>query len=181
MAAKRIPFVIGFAAYSGTGKTKLLEQVIPILTGQGHRVGVVKHAHHAFDIDRPGKDSYRLRQAGAHDMLISSERRWALVHELKDGEEELTLPRLLRKLRIGAANLVLVEGFKHEAFPKIELCRPALGHPYLYPDDPNIVALATDAPPPPQLQIPHLDLNDPVTIANFIEALHQEYAPHHVK
>ena len=167
----RPPPLLGFAAYSGTGKTELLVQLIPILVGQGLRIGMIKHAHHAFDVDQPGKDSYRLRKAGAAEMLISSGRRWALMHELSEKEEEMTLARLLLKLDSASLDLILVEGFKRESFPKIELCRPELGHPYLYPEDPDILALATDAPPPPKLTLPHLSLNDPPAIAAFIQTL----------
>ncbi len=171
MNAAGSPVLLGFAAFSGTGKTELLSRLIPILTDQGSRVGMIKHAHHAFDVDQPGKDSYRLRKAGAREMLISSGRRWALMHELGEDEEEMSLARLLPKLDAESLDLILVEGFKREAFPKIELCRPDLGHPYLYPNDPDIIALATDAPAPPKLALPHLDLNDAVAIAAFIRAL----------
>ena len=165
------PFpLLGFAAYSGTGKTELLTRLIPLLSARGLRIGMVKHAHHEFDIDRPGKDSHRLRKAGARVMLISSARRSALMRELAPDEPEPGLAELLARIDPGAVDLVLVEGFKRESLPKIELCRPALGHPYLYPEDPDIVALATDAPPPPELALPHLDLNDPSAVADFILA-----------
>ena len=167
----RPPVLLGFAAFSGTGKTELLTKLLPILVEQGLRTGMVKHAHHAFDVDQPGKDSHRLRKAGAKEMLVSSGRRWALMHELDADEQEMTLTELLPKLDAASLDLILVEGFKREAFPKIELCRPALGHPYLYPEDPNILALATDAPPPSGLTLPHLDLNDPAAIAAFIRTL----------
>ena len=163
------PFpLLGFAAYSGTGKTALLTRLIPLLAGRGLRIGMIKHAHHAFDVDQPGKDSHRLRKAGARVMLISSARRSALMRELAPDEPEPGLAELLQRIDPAAVDLVLVEGFKREALPKIELCRPSLGHPYLYPEDPDIVALATDAPPPPDLALPHLDLNDPPAIADFI-------------
>lgn len=165
------PALLGFAAFSGTGKTELLTRLIPLLVEEGLQLGMVKHAHHAFDMDQPGKDSYRLRKAGAKEMLISSGRRWALMHELGADEEEMTLAQLLPKLDATGLDLILVEGFKRETFPKIELCRPELGHPYLYPEDPNILALATDVAPPPGLMLPHLDLNDPPAIAAFIQTL----------
>ena len=165
------PFLLGFAAFSGTGKTELLTRLLPVLAGRGLQIGVIKHAHHTFDIDTPGKDSYRLREAGAEEVLISSSQRWALMHELAEDEEEMRLEELATKLDVDSLDLVLVEGFKHGVFPKIELCRPKLGHPYLYPEDSNILALATDAPPPPDLLLPHLDLNDPEAIATFIHAL----------
>ena len=162
------PALLGFAAYSGTGKTELLSQLIPLLIDQGMVMGVVKHAHHAFDIDQPGKDSYRLRKAGAQQMLISSDRRWALMHELGVEESEMELSDLVAKLDHRSLDLVLVEGFKQESFPKIELNRPMLGHPYLYLHDSDIIALATDAEAPSDLAMPHLDLNSPVAIAKFI-------------
>ncbi len=163
-------FKIGFAAYSGTGKTELLTQLIPLLTGEGLRVAVIKHAHHNFDVDQPGKDSHRMRMAGASEVLVSSSRRWALIHELAENEEEAQLPTLLDKIERDSVDLVLVEGFKHGTHPKIELHRPSLGHPYLYPEDPHIVALASDEAPPPGLELPHLNLNDPAEIALFIQA-----------
>lgn len=133
--------IFGFAAYSGSGKTTLMEHLLPLLVGQGLRVSVIKHAHHAFDVDRPGKDSYRHRQAGATEVLVSSGVRWALMHELRqEGEPEL--PALLD--RLAPCDLVLVEGFKKQAMPKIEIHRVAAGTPLLFPDDPHIVALATD-------------------------------------
>ena len=134
--------VFGFAAFSGSGKTTLIENVLPLLVARGLRVSVIKHAHHAFDVDQPGKDSYRHRQAGASEVLISSGMRWALMHELRQ-ETEPGLPALLE--RLSPCDLVLVEGFKRDKIPKIEIHRRAAGTPLLYPDDPDIVALATDA------------------------------------
>ena len=162
------PPLLGFAAYSGTGKTELLTRLIPLLVRRGLRVGAIKHAHHAFDVDQPGKDSHRLRAAGAREVLISSARRHVLMHELGADEAEPGLAQLAARLSPGALDLVLVEGFKREAFPKIELCRPALGHPYLYPGDANVIALATDAAAPEGCPLPHLDLNKPEQIAEFI-------------
>lgn len=164
----RIP-VIGFVAYSGTGKTTLLTRLIPQLCGRGLRVGVVKHAHHDFDIDHPGKDSYRLRHAGAQQMLVASARRWALVFERQEAEpEDPALDDLLLHLDQSILDLVLVEGFKHIDFPKIELHRSETGHPLLFPTDPNIIALATDRPPAAPCPIPLLDLNNPQKLSLFL-------------
>jgi molybdopterin-guanine dinucleotide biosynthesis adapter protein len=159
--------VLGFAAYSGTGKTTLLRKLIPLLRARDLRLGVVKHAHHSFDIDRPGKDSYELRKAGAVRMLIASRRRWALVVET-DGSREPTLEELLVELNPSELDLVLVEGFKHEAFRKIELHRPALGHPLIFPGDRSVVAVATDAPLGVETSLPILDINQPEQLAEFI-------------
>lgn len=159
--------VLGIAAYSGTGKTTLLRKLLPMLRGRGLRVGMVKHAHHSFDIDVPGKDSYELRKAGAVQMLVASRHRWALVTEMGDvGEPRLA--ELLARLDQSALDLILVEGFKAEAFPKIELHRPSLGHPLLHPLDRSIVAVAADAPFEPAGAIALLDLNRPGQIAEFI-------------
>jgi molybdopterin-guanine dinucleotide biosynthesis protein B len=159
--------ILGFAAWSGTGKTTLLKRLIPRLTAQGLRLGLVKHAHHAFEIDYPGKDSYELRKAGACRVMLSSSRRRALIVEHPEPFE----PRLADELAHfdqAGLDLVLVEGFKRERFPKIELHRPALGVPLLFPDDPTIIAIATDAEPAVPPSIPRLDLNDPERIAGFI-------------
>jgi molybdopterin-guanine dinucleotide biosynthesis protein MobB len=162
--------VLGFAAWSGTGKTTLLSQVLPLLRGSGLRCALVKHAHHDFDIDHPGKDSYELRKAGAGQVLIASRRRWALMVE-REYEQDPPLAELLRHLDPTQADLVLVEGFKHEHLPKIELHRPALGRPLLYPDDPDIIAVASDRPL--DVPIPRLDLNDPASIAAFVVEFHR--------
>src|SRR5438105_9267943 len=124
--------VIGIAGYSGSGKTTLIERLIPALNAEGLRVSVVKHAHHRFDVDRPGKDSYRHREAGAAEVLISSGQRWALMRELR-GEPEATLTQLLAQL--SPCDIVLVEGFKREPIPKIEVHRAGTGLPMLYPND----------------------------------------------
>ncbi|MDE2377732.1 molybdopterin-guanine dinucleotide biosynthesis protein B [Bradyrhizobium sp.] len=134
--------VIGLAGWSGAGKTTLLTRLIPYFAGQGLRVSVIKHAHHRFDIDVPGKDSWRHREAGAAEVLISSQNRWALMHELR-GAEEPRLSELLDKLL--PVDLVVVEGFKRERLRKIEVHRAANGKPLLHPDDPGIVGIATDA------------------------------------
>ena len=159
--------VLGVAAYSGTGKTTLLRKILPQLRAQGLRVAVVKHAHHSFDTDVPGKDSYELRKAGATQMLVASRHRWALVTETGDAAEP-RLDDLLARLDRTNLDLILVEGFKAEAFPKIELHRPSLGHPLLFQLDPSIVAVATDAPLATAPAIPVLDLNRPEQIAEFI-------------
>ncbi|MEZ5741952.1 MAG: molybdopterin-guanine dinucleotide biosynthesis protein B [Burkholderiaceae bacterium] len=155
--------VFGFAGYSGSGKTTLIEQVIPRLIAMGKRVSLIKHAHHSFDIDRPGKDSFRHREAGAAEVLISSRQRWVLMHELRD-EAEPDLAEQLR--RFSPCDLILVEGYKRAAIPKLEVYRPALGKPPLWTDDGNIVGVAADAPV--DTVLPVLDLNDPAAIAQFI-------------
>lgn len=176
------PPVIGFAAYSGTGKTTLLEQLLPLLRERGLRIGVIKHAHHHFDIDHPGKDSHRLRQAGAQQMLIASRRRRALITETPDAATDPDLDELLAALDLTRLELVLVEGFRHVPFAKIELHRPSLGHPLLAATDTSIIAIATDAPfarntAQPVRELPRLDLNRPAAIAAFILARFVSWAP----
>ncbi|MFO7603418.1 MAG: molybdopterin-guanine dinucleotide biosynthesis protein B, partial [Gammaproteobacteria bacterium] len=134
--------VLGFAAWSGTGKTTLLEQLIPLLTRRGLRIGMIKHAHHNFDIDQAGKDSYRLRQAGAQQMLIASQRRWALMVETPQQHTDPDLQYLIDQLDARRLDLILVEGFKHVAFDKIELHRRATGKALMYPQDHSIIAIA---------------------------------------
>jgi molybdopterin-guanine dinucleotide biosynthesis protein B len=155
--------VLGVVGWSGSGKTTLLAALIPALRGRGLSVSTVKHAHQGFDMDRPGKDSYRHREAGAHEVLVATSRRWALLHEV-DGPEP-PLPELLA--RLSPVDLVLVEGFKTHPFPKLEVYRPALGKPPIWPDQPGVAAIATDAALP---DCPHplLDLNDPAAIAVWI-------------
>lgn len=155
--------VIGFAGWSGSGKTTLIEQVLPILVGQGLTVSVVKHAHHGFDIDRPGKDSWRHREAGAQEVMLASDQRWALMHEVREAGEP-SLAALLA--RLSPCDLVLVEGFKRHDLPRIEVHRPSLGKPLIHPDDGSIVALATDGEVPTPL--PRLDLGDPRQVAEFV-------------
>lgn len=157
--------VFGIAGYSGSGKTTLLEKLIPHLTGHGLKVSVIKHAHHGFDIDRPGKDSYRHREAGASEVLLSCHDRWALMHERRD-EGEVTLNELLGRLL--PCDLVLIEGFKQEPVPKLEVYRPENGKPPLFPERSDIVAVATDADITSSL--PKLPLNDVAAIASFIIA-----------
>src|SRR5437870_13554555 len=146
--------VIGLAGWSGAGKTTLLTRVIPQLQKQGLRVSVIKHAHHAFDVDVPGKDSWKHREAGAAEVLVSSSQRWALMHELR-GAAEPRLPELLAKL--SRVDLVVVEGFKREPHRKIEVYRAANGKPALYPDDSGIVGIATDTRLETRLPTAHLD------------------------
>ena len=167
--------LLGFCAYSGTGKTTLLTRLIPVLSRNGLKIGLVKHAHHQFDIDQPGKDSYELRKAGACEMMVASAKRWALVHESPEKKFDPSLEELLPHLSLSELSLVLVEGFKHEPLEKIELHRPSIGKPLLYPNDSSIIALATDLPPSEKMQLPILDLNDINEIADFIK---QRYLKH---
>ena len=159
--------ILGFAAYSGTGKTTLLRQLLPMLREKGYRVGVIKHAHHDFDIDKPGKDSYELRKAGASEMLVASAKRWALMVETEDTGDPM-LQDMLDRLDQQALDLILVEGFKHEQLPKVELHRPAVGKPLIFPEDSNVLAIATDAPLQVATDLPVLDINDVATLADFI-------------
>jgi molybdopterin-guanine dinucleotide biosynthesis protein B len=146
--------LIGLAGWSGAGKTTLLTRVIPHLVTRGLKVSTIKHAHHSFDVDVPGKDSYRHREAGASEVLISSGKRFALMHELRD-EAEWPLADLLRKM--SPVDLLIIEGFKRDNHPKIEVHRAENGKPFLFPDDANIVALASDAQPDTKLPLIHID------------------------
>jgi len=167
MIKARIP-ILGFAAFSGTGKTTLLVQLLPMLKQKGLRIGMIKHAHHDFDIDTPGKDSYELRKAGADQMLITSKRRWALMVETPNVQDDPDLNHMLQQLDQDRLDLVLVEGFKHVHFPKIELHRPTLGKPLLFPEDDSIIAIATDQAIEQPCKLPKLDLNEPNSIVAFI-------------
>jgi len=158
--------VIGLAGWSGAGKTTLLTRVIPQLIAGGLKVSTIKHAHHAFDLDTPGKDSWRHREAGASEVLVASARRFALIHELRD-EEEPKLASLLKRLTL--VDLVIVEGFKSEAHPKIEVHRQANDKPFLHEQDPHILGLVTDGPRPSHLPSAHLD--DIPAIAAMMRAL----------
>lgn len=160
--------LLGFVAYSGTGKTTLLEKLIPQLKTAGLHIALIKHAHHDFDIDIPGKDSYRLRKAGAEQMMVASRQRWALVTELDKEQSEPCLQELLQHLDHEKLDLILVEGFKHEGFAKIELHRPALGKGLLFPEDDTIIALASDDAGAAPCPIPQLDINQPAIIARFV-------------
>jgi molybdopterin-guanine dinucleotide biosynthesis protein B len=160
--------IFGFAGWSGSGKTTLIEQVIPKLADRGLKVSLIKHAHHRFDIDRPGKDSYRHREAGCSEVLITSGTRWALMHELC-GQPELSLEGALA--RLSPCDLALIEGYKAFPIPKIEIWRPEIGKPLLHPGDPHILAIATgrsDALPPASKSLPHFDLDDFDAIATFV-------------
>jgi len=158
--------IIGLAGWSGSGKTSLVIRLLPVLIARGLRVSTIKHAHHEFDVDTPGKDSYEHRAAGAHEVLIASARRFALMHELRAAPEP-TLEELVA--RLAPVDLLIVEGFKRHAHDKIEVHRPALGKNLLAPDDPHIVAVASDAALT-GLGVPLLDLNDTNAIAVFIAA-----------
>jgi len=155
--------IIGFAGYSGSGKTTLLEKVIPFLTAQGLRIAVIKHAHHDFDIDKPGKDTYRHRKAGASEVLIVSSQRWALMHELS-AETEPSLEYLCS--RFTAYDLILAEGYKHAAIPKLEVHRIETGAESLYPSEPGIIAVVTNSKD--KFPLPVLDINAPKEVATFI-------------
>lgn len=163
--------VFGFAGWSGSGKTTLVEKLIPVFTARGLRVSVIKHAHHGFDLDKPGKDSWRHREAGATQVLMLSNDRWVLMHELR-GAPEPTLDEQLRLLE--PCDLVLIEGYKAAAVPKIEIHRPAHGKPPLWPENPHVVAVATDAVTDTDLDadrpcpLPRLPLNEPAAVADFI-------------
>ena len=158
--------VLGIAGWSGSGKTTLITKLIPLLAGRGVRVATLKHAHHAFDVDQPGKDSYEHRKAGACEVIVSSARRWVQMHEVGDGTEA-TLAQLLRKL--SPCDLVLVEGFKTERHPKMEVFRRAVGKTPLHPEDRRIVAIASDEEFP-GAGIPVVDINDVAAVADVVLA-----------
>lgn len=158
--------ILGFVAASGTGKTTLLTAVIPLLTQRGLRVGAIKHSHHDFQIDQPGKDSHRLREAGATTVLLVSQLRRAIITEITP-EHEPRLEHELTHLNQSDLDLILVEGFKTAHFPKIELHRAALGQPFCYPGDADIIAVASDSEPA-TTTIAWLDINQPAAIAEFI-------------
>jgi molybdopterin-guanine dinucleotide biosynthesis protein B len=155
--------VFSIAGFSGSGKTTLIEKVIPLLVREGLRVSLIKHAHHEFDIDHPGKDSYRHRHAGCTEVLVSSSKRWALIHELR-GAGEPSLDDQLTQL--SACDLVLVEGYKSAPIPKLEVHRRGNDSPLLHPDDPNVVAVATDEPL--DTRLPQFALDDAPAVAGFI-------------
>jgi molybdopterin-guanine dinucleotide biosynthesis protein MobB len=155
--------LVGLCGWSGAGKTTLLARLIPELRARDYSVSTIKHAHHGFDVDRPGKDSYIHRECGASEVLVASERRWALIHELRE-EVEPALHDLLAHL--SPVDLVLVEGFKRDHHPKIEVHRALLGKPLLQPDDPYIMAVASDTRP--GVPVPVLDLNNSAAIADFV-------------
>jgi molybdopterin-guanine dinucleotide biosynthesis adapter protein len=157
--------VFGFAGYSGSGKTTLIERLIPLITERGISVSLIKHAHHTFDVDQPGKDSYRHRKAGCTEVLVTSSRRWVLMHELRGAPE----PGLAEHIeRISPCDLLLVEGFKRERIPKLEVYRAEIGEPLIHPHDENVIAIASDKPV--STQLPQFDLNAAGTIADFVLA-----------
>lgn len=155
--------IFGLAGWSGSGKTTLLTGIVPEFAARGLVVSTIKHAHHEFDIDRTGKDSWRHRQAGAREVMVASSRRWAIMHELRDAPEP-GLDDLVA--RMSPVDLLLVEGWKRHPHPKLEVHRPSLGKPLLYPDDPWVVAIASDEPL--GAPIPLLPLGDPAAVAAFI-------------
>lgn len=155
--------VFGITGWSGSGKTTLIEQLVPRLVARGMKVSVIKHAHHGFDVDQPGKDSYRHRAAGCHEVLVSSNRRWALMHELR-GEPEPSIEDHIG--RMAPCDLLLIEGYKRYPMPKLEIYREANGKPMLYPDDEHIVAVASDVPL--ETRKPQYDLNDYDGITAFV-------------
>jgi molybdopterin-guanine dinucleotide biosynthesis protein B len=162
--------IIGLAGWSGSGKTTLITKALPRLIARGCKVSTLKHAHHGFDLDQPGKDSFFHRAAGATEVIISSAKRFAVLHELR-GEREWDLPALLAK--ISPVDLVLIEGFKRDPFPKLEVHRAANGKPLLHPDDPHIVAVASDRPLA-AAKVPVVDLND---IEAIVDLLLERAAP----
>ncbi|HEX4553599.1 MAG TPA: molybdopterin-guanine dinucleotide biosynthesis protein B [Xanthobacteraceae bacterium] len=165
--------IIGLAGWSGAGKTTLLARLIPDIIARGLTVSTVKHAHHAFEVDQPGKDSHTHRLAGATEVLIASERRFALIHELRQ-ESEPRLPDLLAKL--APVDLVIVEGYKREPHPKLEVFRAAVGKPLLHPDDPHIVAIASDVALP-HATVPRVGLDDSAAIIDILLAHAAAFAP----
>jgi len=175
----RLP-VIGFVAPSGSGKTTLLRKLVPVLRDRGLEIGYLKHAHHRFEIDFPGKDSYELRAAGARQVLLASGRRWALQSEPVEPVEPGKNPELgemLQRFDARRLDLILVEGFKHAAYPKIEIYRPASGQPPLYPQDPDILALVTDRDLPGADHPPRLPLDDPAAVADFVQRYLATWTP----
>ena len=159
--------VIGFAAFSGTGKTTLLKQLIPLLTEKGIKVGLIKHSHHDVELDTPGKDSYELRKAGATQTLLASPKRWSLITETPE-QVEPSLADMLKQLDLQQLDIILVEGFRDAPIEKIELCRSELNKPLLHQTDNHIIAIATDSPENMNTDLPVLDLNNPAMITEFI-------------
>jgi molybdopterin-guanine dinucleotide biosynthesis protein B len=156
--------IVGLAGWSGSGKTTLVTKLIPRLIARGLRVSTLKHAHHGFDLDQPGKDSFMHRAAGATEVIISSAKRWAILHEPCE-EPEWDLGALVGK--ISPVDLVLAEGFKRDAFPKLEIHRTVNGKPLLHPKDPHIIAVAADSPLP-DATVPVIDLNNNDAIADLL-------------
>lgn len=161
------PPLLAISAYSGTGKTTLLTKVIPLLREQGLHLGIIKHTHHDMDIDKPGKDSYELRKAGAQQTLVASQQRWALMTETPN-HQEVDLYEMVSKMDTDTLDLVLVEGFRHEQVPKIVLSRQILGRNTEDLLDEHVIAIASDNIADQQLAVPWLDINIPRNVANFI-------------
>jgi molybdopterin-guanine dinucleotide biosynthesis protein B len=165
--------IIGLAGWSGAGKTTLVAKLIPSITARGLTVSTVKHAHHAFDVDQPGKDSYQHRMAGATEVLVSSQNRFALMRELR-GAPELGLTELLAKLT--PVDLVIIEGYKRDPHPKLEVFRAGVGKPLIHPDDPHVVAIASDVPLP-QARVPRISLDDTEAIIDILLEHAEKFAP----
>jgi len=165
--------IIGLAGWSGAGKTTLVAKLIPSILARGLKVSTVKHAHHAFDVDQPGKDSYAHRMAGATEVLVASARRFALMHELR-GEDEPPLSALLAKL--APVDLVIIEGYKRDPHPKLEVFRADVGKPLIHPDDPHVVAIASDVPLP-HAKVPRVALDDTAAIIDIMLARAAAFAP----
>ncbi len=157
--------VFGITGYSGAGKTTLIVKLIPLIQAGGLSVSLIKHTHHGFDIDRPGKDSYRMREAGAVEVLLANDDRWALMHELRGAKEPLLEEQLAR---LTPVDIVLVEGYRRAPMPKLEVWRQALGQPPRYPYDDTIVGVAIDGPAPEGCTLPLLQLSEPEEIAAFV-------------
>jgi molybdopterin-guanine dinucleotide biosynthesis protein B len=156
--------IIGLAGWSGSGKTTLITKIVPCLRARGVTVSTLKHAHHGFDLDQPGKDSFFHREAGATEVMISSSKRWAILHELRE-DAEWDLPDLVAKM--SPVDLVLVEGYKRDPFPKLEIHRAATGKPLIHPEDRHVVAIAADVALP-DVKVPLVDLNDIEAIADLL-------------
>jgi molybdopterin-guanine dinucleotide biosynthesis protein B len=165
--------LIGLAGWSGSGKTTLLAKLLPVLIARGRTVSTIKHAHHGFDVDQPGKDSHTHRLVGAHEVLVSSARRWALMHELR-AEREPALSELVRHL--SPVDLVIVEGFKAESHAKLEVHRSAVGKPLLYANVPNVVAIVSDIRPA-DVPLPFAALDDVEAVADLVDEHAQPYPP----
>ena len=156
--------IIGLAGWSGAGKTTLVAKLIPSITARGLKVSTLKHSHHAFDVDQPGKDSYMHRMAGATEVLVSSQNRFALMHELR-GAPELTLPELIA--RLSPVDLVIIEGYKRDPHPKLEVFRASVGKPLIHPDDPHVVAIASDVALP-EMRVPRVAIDDTDAVIDIL-------------
>ena len=165
--------ILGIVGWSGSGKTTLITRLIPLLAARGLRIATLKHAHHAFDVDQPGKDSYEHRKAGASEVIVSSSRRWVQMHEIGDGSEA-PLPQLLR--RLSPCDLVLIEGYKSDRHSKLEVFREAVGKAPLYPEDRHIVAIASDSVIP-GIRLPVVDLNDIEAVGDAVCACAEPFEP----